>query len=279
MSRLYRKLKGFTLIELLVVIAIIAILAALLLPALSRAREKARQATCKANMNNLGRAIILYANDYKGMYLPFSDERTHPYSRWSTGDDVARRYWPHILMDLGLIGKDLKKGSTVACPSRQNAPIGFGYARHFLFFDRSTDSAVSAPKGRGPVQKRVRIAHKTIILGENGQYTSQMTKTYTYPNTGAFPGVRVANGPHTGTGAQDYVAGYDLTSLLIIAIRSEGDGTTSLADTDSRMPEGRHDGQCSVLFLDGTVKSWSANQFSGSFPELWALSKSGEQMR
>jgi prepilin-type N-terminal cleavage/methylation domain-containing protein/prepilin-type processing-associated H-X9-DG protein len=68
------KKSGFTLIELLVVIAIIAILAAILFPVFAQARESARSASCKSNLNQIGKGWMMYVQDY--------DEKT-PYNWWS----------------------------------------------------------------------------------------------------------------------------------------------------------------------------------------------------
>src|SRR5271166_4275484 len=83
---------GFTLVELLVVIAVIAILAALLLPALSQAKQQAYSTKCKSNLHQTGLALKMYVGDSRGQFPFYCDPLGG--DKWQ--DDLANYsplYW------------------------------------------------------------------------------------------------------------------------------------------------------------------------------------------
>ncbi|MPM63183.1 hypothetical protein SDC9_110063 [bioreactor metagenome] len=118
--------RKFTLIELLVVIAIIAILAAMLLPALSAARERARSARCISNLKQLGLGATMYAGDNKDCVLPIANDDGKTAAAASKGPCLLLPY----------IAAELKEGDQ-----------GKYYAGDFTWFQENHPGVFNCPSG------------------------------------------------------------------------------------------------------------------------------------
>lgn len=171
------KRKGFTLIELLVVISIIAMLLAILMPALGKVKEKARQVTCAAQMHSIGLVMNIYGADN---YSKLPTAKVGDYGRWLF--DVPWNIAELIRIDYGM--------ETMYCPANNLKNKGGKLTDHYL----SHMNGSSSPKELGKVNGGWAVTDYFWLMELNNESNNWRTATnWVYPSATRNKGKKLFN--------------------------------------------------------------------------------------